>query len=204
MSGDFAERQINATGTPVRAFERGQGETVVVVRAEAGSAPTAFEQLLAEKFRIIALESPGFAAHGPQDGARHLTQALAALGIDKYALIAGGSAAAAVLLHAGEAGAAPETLVLLSPAGPLDGAEAHLGDIKTPTLILTGTKDEPATEAAGRLCAERIPESYPMLVYDSGPAMAAERPAALFEAVADFLERRGRFVLERQESVISP
>jgi len=34
--------------------------------------------------------------------------------------------------------------------------------------------------------------------------MATERPAALFEAVADFLERRGRFVLERQESVISP
>ena len=99
---------------------------------------------------------------------------------------------------------APETLVLLSPAGPLAGAEARLSDIKAPTLILIGTKDDTATEAAGRLCVERIPESYPMLVYDAGPAMAAERPAALFEAVADFLERRGRFVLERRESVISP
>ena len=153
---------------------------------------------------MLALESPAFAARTPQDAARLLARTLAALGLGKYALIAGGPAAAAALCHAAEAAAAPEALVLLSPAGPLGGAEARLGDIKAPTLVLIGTKDNSATEATGRLCAERIPESYPMLVYDSGPAMAAERPAALFEAVADFLERRGRFVLERQESVISP
>jgi pimeloyl-ACP methyl ester carboxylesterase len=88
----------------------------------------------------------------------------------------------------------------LSPTG----AETRLGDIKAPTLILVGTKDDAATQAAGKLCADRIRDSYPMLVYDSGPAMAAERPAALYEAVADFLERGGRFVMERQESVISP
>jgi pimeloyl-ACP methyl ester carboxylesterase len=112
---------------------------------------------------------------------------------------------ATALCHAAELAAAPETLVLFSPAGPLAGdAEACLGDIKAPTLILVGTRDDAATEAAGRLCADRISESYPMLVYDAGSAMASERPAALFEAVADFLERGGRFVLERQASVISP
>ena len=204
MSDAFAERRIDADSTPIRCLEGGHGETVVALHGESGAAPTALEQLLAQRFRVLALESPAFAARAPQDAARLLARALATLGPGKYALIAGGPAAAAALCHAAEAAAALETLVLLSPAGPLVGAEARLGDIKAPTLVLVGTKDDTATEAAGRLCAERIPESYPMLVYDAGPAMAAERPAALFEAVADFLERRGRFVLERQESVISP
>jgi pimeloyl-ACP methyl ester carboxylesterase len=204
MSDVFDERRIDADGTPIRCLERGHGETVVALHGESGAAPTAFEQLLTQKFRVLALESPAFAALAPQDAARVLARAIAMLGIAKYALVAGGRAAAAALCHAAEAAAAPETLVLLSPTGPLAGAEMRLGDIKAPTLVLVGTKDEPATEAAGRRCAERIPESYPMLVYDSGPAMEAERPAALFEAVADFLERRGRFVLERQTSAISP
>jgi len=204
MSDAFTERRIGADGTPIRCLERGHGETVVALHGESGAAPTALEQLLAQKFHVLALESPAFAARVPQDAARLLARTLATLGLGKYTLIAGGPAAAAALCHAAEATAAPEALVLISPAGPLGDAEARLGDIKAPTLVLTGTKNTSATEAVGRLCAERIPESYPMLVYDSGPAMAAERPAALFEAVADFLERRGRFVLERQESVISP
>jgi pimeloyl-ACP methyl ester carboxylesterase len=204
MSGAFDERRIDVDATPIRCLEGGHGETVVALHDAPGATPSALEQLLARKFRVLALESPAFAARAPQDAARLLARALATLGLDQYALIASGPAAAAALCHAADAAAAPETLVLISPAGPLAGAEACLGDIKAPTLILVGTRDEPATEAAGRLCAERIPESYPMLVYDSGWAMAAERPAALFEAVADFLERRGRFVLERQASVINP
>ena len=204
MSDAFAERRIDADGTPIRCLEHGDGETIVTLHGASGAAPTGLEQLLARKFRVIALESPAFAVRAPKDAARILARAIAALGLGKYALIVSGRAAAAALCHAAEAAAAPETLVVLSPAGPLAGAEVRLGNIKAPTLLLVGTKDEPATEAAGRLCAEHIPESYPMLVYDSGPAMAAERPAALFEAVADFVERRGRFVLERQESVISP
>ena len=204
MSDAFAERRIDADGAPVRCLERGQGEAVIVLHGEAGAAPTAFEQLLAQKFRVLALESPAFATRAPQDAARVLARALATLGLGKYALIAGGPAAATALCHAADAAPAPETLVLFSPAGPLAGAEACLGDIKAPTLILVGTRDDAATEAAGRFCADRIPESYPMLVYDAGRAMASERPAALFEAVADFLERGGRFVLERQASVISP
>ena len=204
MSDAFDERRIDAGGTPIRCLERGQGETVVMLHGESGAAPTALEQLMARKFRVLALESPALAALAPQDAARVLARAVATLGLGKYALIADGRAAGAALCHAAEAAVAPVTLVLVSPAGPLAGVEARLGDIKAPTLVLVGTKDGPTTEAAGRLCAERIVESYPMLVFDSGPAMAAERPAALFEAVADFVERQGRFVLERQESVISP
>ena len=204
MNDTFIERRIDVGGTPIRCLERGQGETVVALHGDSDPAPNALEDLLARQLRVVALESSAFSARPPQDAARILAQTLATLGLVKYALIAGGRAAVAALCHAAQAAAAPETLVLFSPAGPLAGAEVWLGDITAPTLILTGTKDEPAAEAASRLCAERIPESYPMLVYDTGAAMAAERPAALLEAVADFLERRGRFVLERQTSVISP
>jgi pimeloyl-ACP methyl ester carboxylesterase len=201
MSEIFAERRIDADGTPVRCLERGQGETIITLHGDTGAAPTALEQLLAQKFRVLALESTAFATRAPQDAARLLARALAGAGLDRYGLIASGQAAPAAVCHAAEAASPPVTLVLLSPAG---GAETQMGDVKAPTLILIGTKDDPATQAVGRLCAEHIRESYPMLVYDSGPAMAAERPAALFEAVADFLERGGRFVMERQESVISP
>jgi hypothetical protein len=204
MSEAFSDRRIDADGTPVRCLERGQGGAVVTLHNDAGAAPTALEQLLAQKFRVLALESNTFATRAPQDAARILSRALANLGLGKYGLIASGPTAAATLCQVAEAAAPPETLVLLSPAGPLAGAEAKLGHISVPTLILLGTRDDQATQAVGRLCADHIRESYPMLVYDSGPAMATERPAALFEAVADFLERRGRFVLERQESVISP
>jgi pimeloyl-ACP methyl ester carboxylesterase len=204
MSEAFSERRIDVDGTPIRCLERGEGEPVVTLRGDSGAAPTALDQLLAQKFRMLLLESPAFAAGSPQDAARLLARTLAKLSLGKHALLASGPAAAMALCHAAEAAGAPEALVLLSPAGSLTGAEAHMRDITAPTLILVGTKDEPATEAAGRLCGDHIRESYPMLVYDSGPAMATERPAALFEAVADFLERRGRFVMERQESVISP
>ena len=204
MSEAFAERRIDADGTSIRCLERGDGECVVALHGESDATPNALEQLLAQKFRVLVLESRALATRPPQDAARLLARALAPQGLGKYALVAGGPAVAMALCYAADVAVAPETLVLLSPAGPLAGAEARLGAIKAPTLVLVGTKDDAATEAAGRLCAERIPESYPMLVYDSGPAMASERPAALFEAVADFLERRGRFVLERQASVINP
>jgi hypothetical protein len=36
------------------------------------------------------------------------------------------------------------------------------------------------------------------------PACDGRRPGALYEAIADFIERRGKFVLERHESALSP
>jgi len=202
VSGGFASRLLEVDGVSVRSIDCGTGDIAVVLHDETGSAPTAFEETLAERFRVVALESTGFAALAPEDGARLLARTLQALGIEKYAVIASEATTATALFHAAQATA--DALVLLSPAGPLASAEAHLSKIKAPTLVLVGTKDNSVGEPATPPFADRISECYPMLVYDCGPDMMVERPAALFEAVADFLERRGRFILERQTSIISP
>ena len=177
---------------------------MVALHGEPAAAPTALEKLLSQKFRVVALESSGFAGRAPHEAARLMARVARNLGLDHYSLIASTSAAAAGLCHALEAAPQPEALVLVSPSGHIADLDARLGDIKVTTLVLVGTRDKPATSSAGRSCADRMPDSYFMVVYDAGPAMEDERPAALFEAITDFIERRGKFVLERQESALSP
>ena len=148
MRDAFAERRIAIDGTPVRCLECGQGETVVALHAESGATPTELEQMLAQKFRVLALQSPSFAAPAPGDAARLLARVLATLSLDKYALIAGGAAAATALCHTAAAAGAPEALVLLSPQGPLARAQAPPCAINAPPLVPVGPQDQPATAAA--------------------------------------------------------
>jgi pimeloyl-ACP methyl ester carboxylesterase len=196
MSENFFHRQIDIEGASISCFDGGEGDPIVTLHGEHDTVPSALEKLLSQKFRVIALRSP---AHSAQ----LVAQATATLGLGRYALIAGTAATAVALRHGLEGPAQIETLVLVSPSGRLDDLEARLGDIRAATLILVGASAKP-TPSTARLCADRIPEAYLMLVYDGGPAMENDRPAALFEAIADFIERRGRFILERQESALSP
>jgi pimeloyl-ACP methyl ester carboxylesterase len=203
MSATFTERRIDAEAS-LRCLEAGRGEVVVVLHGEADIAPTALETMLSQKFRVIALECPGFAMQTPHEAARLIARVAGNLDLERYSLIASTSAAAAALCHVLEAAAQVEALVLVSPSGPIGDLEARLGDIKVATLVLVGTRDKPAASSAARLIADRSPDGYFMVVYDAGQAMENERPDALYEVIADFIERRGRFVLERQESALSP
>jgi len=204
MSEAFAERRIDVDGASVRCLEAGRGAVVVTLHGDADAGPTALEKLLAQRFRVVALESPGLAAQPPQNAARLVVKAVRTLGLEQYSLLASTSAAAPAVHHAIEAAAQVEALILLSPSGRMGELDARLGDVKATTLVLAGTRYKPAASAAARMCADRIPDSYFMVVYDAGPGMENERPAALFEAIADFIERRGRFVLERQDSALVP
>jgi pimeloyl-ACP methyl ester carboxylesterase len=204
MSAAFAERRIDVDGTAIRCLEAGRGATVVVLHGEAGATPTALETMLAEKFRVVALETAGFAAQAPRDAADLAARAIRTLGVERYSLMGGATAAAPAVFLGSDAAAPIDALVLVSPSGNARDLEARLGDVKATTLVLSGTREKPATAAVARMCADRLPDGYFMVVYDAGPAMETERPAALYEAVADFLERRGRFVLEREDSALTP
>ena len=46
--------------------------------------------------------------------------------------------------------------------------------------------------------------SHLVFVYDAGHAIAAERPEAFAEVVADFLERDDAFLISRAKTVIFP
>ncbi len=202
----FAERRIDAEGATIRCLEAGQGSTVVVLR-DGAAVPTALERLLAGKFHVIVLEAPQQPARACRDEARILAQAVRGLGVERYALVGSRSAASQALWQTIDDTGRVEALVLISPTTLLAGdaeLEARLGDVAAPTLVLVGTDDKSLPAVTGRMYVERIGECYHMLVYDAGPDPANERPAALFEAVADFVERRGAFVVERRESAINP
>ncbi len=71
---------------------------------------------------------------------------------------------------------------------------SRLGRIQAPTLVIHGARDEMAPVANARLLAERIPDAELALVPDAGHAYLLERPAASFELLTDWLDRRGEIM----------
>jgi pimeloyl-ACP methyl ester carboxylesterase len=82
--------------------------------------------------------------------------------------------------------------------------ETAMQSLAIPTLVLFGTADRVIPPELGRLYKELLPNAHLAFVYDAGHAIAAERPQAFVEIVADFLERREAFVVSRTPTVIYP
>ncbi len=102
---------------------------------------------------------------------------------------------------------AAKTLTLVRRlAGPPRDAdlEARMRTLDVPTLVLFGTLDRMIPSDMGRHYKELLPNCQLSLVYDAGHALDAERPEAMAEVVADFLERHEAFVISRSETVIHP
>ena len=129
------------------------------------------------------------------------------LALAKYSLMSASEFAPAAIAHAIESGDAIQALILLAPSDAgTNGSPTALPpeQIKAPTLVLVGTRDEDAVLETCRNYARRIPNCYYTLVYDAGRDIAADRPQALCSLVSDFLERRERFALPRESSTINP
>jgi pimeloyl-ACP methyl ester carboxylesterase len=83
--------------------------------------------------------------------------------------------------------------------------EAGMRQLQTPTLVLFGTLDRVIPSEMGRHYKALMPgNSHLALVYDAGHAIAAERPEAFAEIVADFLDRHTAFLISHTETVIHP
>ncbi len=99
----FADRTISAAGFDVRYLEAGDGAPLVCLPGAGGPVITPALELLAQQFRVIVLELPGW---GPQpnavpdfDGlAAQVAEVVAALGLDAYHLL-GTSLGGACALH---------------------------------------------------------------------------------------------------------
>ena len=70
--------------------------------------------------------------------------------------------------------------------------------------MVFGLNDQLVAPEAARVYKEKIPNSNHSIVYDAGHAIAAERPEALINAVADYVEHRETFIVGRQTGVINP
>ena len=209
MSGPSAERSIQLDGTPLRYLEAGQGSPVVILEPELRL--SAFASLLAQQFRVVVLELPASADQDDQAVvASRLNRAVATIGLDHYVVIGSDDAAALAVWQAIDAPEHIDGLVLISPTVLLPETAAEtalverLGEVRAPTLVLFGTNDPAIPPETGRLYVERLPECYYALSYDAGHDIAADRPEALFEAVSDFVERRGTFIVERNSTALHP
>ena len=152
--------------------------------------PTRAHELLARRFRVVVLEAAG----QPIDA---LVRAIDDLRLDSFNLMGSGAAAETALRLALEHPERVAALVLESPA--CDGPPPAPA---TPTLLLLGTRD--AASASGHRYKTTLPDCHLVFVYDAAQAIAAERPEAFAEVVADFLERREAFVISRTPTVIHP
>lgn len=82
--------------------------------------------------------------------------------------------------------------------------EDRLRKLVIPTLVVFGTLDRVTPPEMGRIYKALMPGSHLVFVYDAGHLIAAERPEAFVEVVADFLERNEAFLISRARTVIFP
>lgn len=220
----MSERVVHADGRAIRCIESGHGSPLVVIEKAGGTPPSALASLLADEFRVIAFELPAPShpsanaeAGSTRELSRTLARAAVAAGLERYVLVAAAANAPAALWQAIEANERVEALILVAPKGldaqgpgAANGAdhdrelERRLEEIKAPTLVLLGTNEESVPREMARAYAQRIPTAYVVLVYDAGESIESERPEALLAAIRDFVEQRGKFVVNTKSTAINP
>jgi pimeloyl-ACP methyl ester carboxylesterase len=202
------EGEVFGGGQRFRYREAGTGSALVCLGG--GQQRSPMHALLAERYRVVELLLPEIASLS-----RHaIGEALAALGIERFDLVAHGSSAAPALQLALEKPEAVSALALLGPTLIASNGEAthgadevlagRLGQLKTPILAVFGTKDTVAPAEAGRHYRARIPACNLVFVYDAGHAMEEERPEAVAALLFDFLERHEQFLVSRDSGLIYP
>lgn len=125
----FTERAVEADGFTIRVLEAGAGRPLVYFHGGGGLHVSPAHRLLAERFRVSAFELPGF-GESPENTrtatldelAATMAAAVAAAGIDRYALYGTSFGAATALRLAVAFEERLESLVLESPAAFRDPA----------------------------------------------------------------------------------
>lgn len=219
----FAEGYVEADGFRVRYLEAGEGPPLIHLHGAGGVRLNRTHDLLAERFRLIAFEVPGFGESAPNDRSRSMAElaesmarAATALGLDRYSLIGTSFGGTLALWLAVQHPDRLDALVLESPTAILPESrarphaaldlelEGRLAGLAVPTLVLLGTLDRVVPPATGSLYREKLGNGHLVLVYDAGHAIGADRPEAFTRLVADFLERREQFVVSRASSLVYP
>ncbi len=187
--GAFREAYVETDGFRIRYREAGRGEPLVCLHGAGGMRVSRSHELLAEQYRMIVFEVPGFGqspanerSDSIQDLADTMAQAAANLGLERFNLM-GNSFGGRLAL--------PEL-------------EDRLADLNVPVLVLFGTLDRVIPPEAGRIYREKLPNCHFILVYDAGHAVDADRPEAFASVVVDFLQRGEGFLVRRESGLINP
>ena len=196
----FSDGQVEVEGARFRYREAGRAARSVHLVSAGALGLTPAHGLLARAFRVVALEVPDGAPGASPSVARALTQ----LGLEVFNLMATATTARRRLSRwpcRRPRGCAPSCW---SRPPSRARRQPDLAGLAIPTLILLGTLDDDPSCAVGRAYQARIAGCHLAFVYAAGPAIAADRPEAFAEIVADFFERREAFVISRATTLINP
>ncbi len=179
-------------------------DTVVVINGLPGGSSLLRDGL---SHRWVVLEPEPV---GSGIGAGHqLPAAVPDLAAESYGVIGISSGAGLAVRHALRASERVAVLILISPslirpnaAGEDAQLPSQIAQIRCPTLAVFGQEDPLAASAS--VYRERIPNCNIAFVYDSGHDIPAERPQALLNLVADYLQRRETFIVQNRSGLISP
>jgi pimeloyl-ACP methyl ester carboxylesterase len=123
MTIDFAEHYVDADGFHLRYLEAGDGPPLVHLHGAGGLSLNPAHDILAQNFRVIAFEMPGFGSSSEnirtQDQAelaRTMGLAIATLGLDRFNLMGTSFGARTALYLAAQAPERVSALVLDAPA----------------------------------------------------------------------------------------
>src|SRR5580704_1181527 len=230
-AAEFREHHVEADGFRIRYLEAGDGPPLVHLHGAGGLRLNPAHALLAQHYRVIAFEMPGFGVSAENtksqsmaELARTMGKAAARLGLDRFNLMGTSFGGKAALWLAAQLPERVTALVLEAPAamdpaiaaqtgrlvGRLRGPdrdaalEALLPGLATPTLVLFGTLDKVIPSQMGRHYKTLLPNCNLVLVYDAGHAIGTDRPEAFCEVVTDFLERHEAFIISQTETLINP
>ena len=179
-------------------------DTVVVINGLPGGS-SVLRHGLSDRWIVLEPELAGSGISAVHE----FEAAIAGLAPESYGVVGISSGAESAVRHALRASERVAVLALISPslvrpnaAGGNTELENQLAQIQCPTLAVFGQEDPLAASAS--IYRERIPNCNIAFVYDSGHDIPAERPQALLNLVADYLERRETFIVQNRSSVISP
>jgi pimeloyl-ACP methyl ester carboxylesterase len=117
----FREAFADADGFHIRYLQAGTGDPVLRIHGAAGLDLTRSDALLAQKYRVIAVEVPGFGgsdndrSKSPRDLAHTMVAFIQALGLERYSLIGNSLGARIALWQALEDGDNIDALILMAP-----------------------------------------------------------------------------------------
>jgi pimeloyl-ACP methyl ester carboxylesterase len=117
--------------------------------------------------------------------------AIGALGLDRYAIVAEGEAAAAALRRALD-GDPVDAIVLLTPTddGSLAGRAGDLAALTCPVLIFTGEDDPTVPVTSVEALGDLIPSSTLGVLPGCGHDLVVEASETLFPMIVEYLRAR--------------
>lgn len=207
ISESFTEAFVEAGGFRIRYVQAGNGHPIIYLHEVAGLQLSPSHELLAQTFRVIALELPeNRRADSIEDLARNVNAAVTALGIERYSVMGTSFGSTVALWMAILQPESVEAIVLSAPAAPPrdESFVKRAAELPQPVLVLLGTEDKVTPPEDARVYRQFLQSCHLMFVYGAAQAIDADRPEAFTSVVGDFLTRKEQFVVRETSALIHP